>query len=545
MIRGLVAKDLRRGLGANAVLFGFFFVTALLACGGAGTAARLLGATDSLFAAAAAPDAVQMSSGEIDESQIAEFAASRPEVEDYLVSKAAIATGDALWFGDATQADSSSVMEYYFVTQNSSFDRLLGLDNKPVQVAPGQIGVPIYDMLRHGLRTGDRLRVKTPAGEMSFAITSFLRDAQMNPAMISSKRLLVAPADLGRLSELLAQSEHLIEFRLSPGASTAAFLDAYREAGLPQAGPSVDAGLLRAAAFLSDGLVVAVLLLASLLLLIIGVICLRFAVVSAIAASYRELGVLRAIGAPLGFIRRVFSAKYIALAAAGCLLGWSGALVLAPSLTQDALLYTGEPASPVGMLIAASGAGAGLFTVVAASCWLAVRAVGKVSATQALRDGMIGGAQPGRRRWPLSSGRSPVTWYLGLRDLHLRPQAYLVPLAVFAIAAFLLIVPVNFLATANSPTFVQYMGIGLSEVRLDAPVNGDNPELPSQVMARIAGDPDIGRAAQTTVYRCALLPATGQATTSLVETGDFETFPVAYLEGRAPAARGELALSRI
>ena len=544
MIRRMLTGELRRNIGASVVLSGFFFVTVLLASGGAGTAARLLGAVDELFVAARAPDVVQLSTGDVDESQIVAFADRRPEVVDWLVSPAAVATGDALWFGDSSEADSFSVMDHYFVTQNDRFDVLLGLDGKPVHVEPGQIGVPIYDMVRHNLSIGDSIQVKTASGEMSFVISSFARDAQMNPAILSSKRFVVAASDLEELRGVPPSSEYLIEFRLAPGTSTAAFMDDYRTAGLPQAGPSVDAGLLRTASFLSDGLVVVVLLLVGLLLLVIGIICLRFAVTSAIQSSYRELGVLRAIGAPLGFIRRSFSAKYVVLAAAGCLIGWVGALALVPRLTANALLYTGPPASPAGMLVASAVAAAVLFVVVIVSCLLAVRAVGRVSATEALREGITGG--PGSRRWrawSLARGRTPVTWYLGMRDLHLRPRSYLVPLVVFVIATFLLIVPVNFLTTATAPSFVQYMGMGRSQVRLDAPAGGSDPALPEQVMARVSNDSRVVQAAQVTTYRCALMPDSGEEATTLVQTGDFDAFPITYLEGRSPTTSGELALS--
>ncbi|PRI11711.1 FtsX-like permease family protein [Leucobacter massiliensis] len=543
MIRRLLAGDLRRGLGASLVLLGLFFATTLLAAGGAGTAARLLGAVDGFFAAAHAPDVVQMTSGDVDTARIAEFAESRPEVADWMVSRAVVATGEKLWFGDATAPDSASVVDHYFVTQSPDFDLLLDLDNAAVRVEPGQIGVPVSDMLRHGLRIGDPVRVHTWAGELSLLVSSFVRDAQMNPALVSSKRFVVAPEDLRRLEGLIPSAEHLIEFRLQPEASTTEFMDAYRAAGLPQSGPAVDAALLRTMAFLGEGLVAVVLLLVSLLLLVIGIICLRFAVASAVHAASRELGVLRAIGAPPGFISRAFAAKYLLLAGAGAVLGCSAALLLVPVLTEQALLYTGPPAGPGATLLTVSLASAAMFGIVAVSCLISVRAAGRVPPSEALRHGAMGRSAGRWRRWSLARSRVPVTWYLGVRELQLRPRAYLVPLGVFTVAAFLLVVPVNFLTTVSSPGFVQYLGVGASQARLDAPLGSGDPGLPERVIARVGADPRIASAALLTTSRCAIRPASGEAETSLVTTGRHDLFPVSYLEGRAPSARGEVALS--
>jgi len=541
MIWSMLVKDVARNKAANTVLVGLFALTILLACTAAGMSARLVGSVNVLFTVARTPDVVQMTKSQVSPDTVDAFAKGHSEVMYWQVSSAAVATGESLWFGDETTPDAASVMEYYFVAQNSSFDLLLGMDNQPVQIEPGQIGVSVYDMIRHHLRIGDKVKVSTASGEMVFNISTFVRDSMMNPAMISSKRFVVAESDLAQVMMMLPQSESLVEFRLTSGTSTSQFMDAYRVAGLPQDGPSVDIGLLRSVTMLSDGLVIVVLLLVSLLLLVIGVISLRFAISTAIQNSFQELSTLKAIGAPQSFIRWSFSAKYLLLAAAASIVGGASSVWLSVRLTAQATQETGGPTSSSAMIMVIVGVSVGLLAVTVGSCQLAVRSLNKVSAAQSLRVASIG--MEHWRRWRLASSRTPLSWYFACRDLQLRPRRYLVPLIVFTIAAILVIVPVNFWTTISSTSFVQYMGIGQSDLRFDAPVDSSDLQLvTTNLMTSLNSDLRITQAASFTTYRCAIVPPGQPQTATLVEAGDPTAFPITYLSGHTPGS-GEIALS--
>src|SRR5690606_13703957 len=70
--------------------------------------------------------------------------------------------------------------------------------------------------------------------------------------------------------------EYLIEFRLKDTADIGAFEAAYASAGLEANGPAVTYSLFIMINALSDGLMIAVILLVSLLVVAIALMCIRF-----------------------------------------------------------------------------------------------------------------------------------------------------------------------------------------------------------------------------------------------------------------------------
>ena len=69
-------------------------------------------------------------------------------------------------------------------------------------------------------------------------VAGFIRDAQMNSMMASSKRFLVSEKDYRALTDQ-GQEEYLIEFLLDDGADINNFQSDYLDQGLPCNGPGV------------------------------------------------------------------------------------------------------------------------------------------------------------------------------------------------------------------------------------------------------------------------------------------------------------------
>lgn len=97
----------------------------------------------------------------------------------------------------------------------------------------------------------------------------------MNAMMASSKRFLVCGADYERLKSA-GSEEYLIEFLLEEGADVHALATAYTDAGLLANGPAITKPLIRMMNGLSDGLMILVILLVSVVVLLISMLCIRF-----------------------------------------------------------------------------------------------------------------------------------------------------------------------------------------------------------------------------------------------------------------------------
>jgi putative ABC transport system permease protein len=249
--------------------------------------------------------------------------------------------GSTLYLGDNQTAEENSIMDISFVTQNSSFDFLLDLNGDIIQVSPGEIAVPIHYMQRDGLKVGDTVRISDETFDRTFSIAAFVRDAQMNPSIVHSKRFLVHENDYSALKEHMAETEYLIEFLLTDAGQVDTFSRAYQSSGLPKKGTAVDHNLLKTLNGLSDGIVAGVVIVLSLLLMIIAILCLRFTILATIEEDYKEIGVMKAIGIARGDIKRIYLAKYAVMGALGAVFGYLGSLLVNQVLSDSIMLYIG------------------------------------------------------------------------------------------------------------------------------------------------------------------------------------------------------------
>ena len=188
------------------MVFVFILLAAWFAAGGSNLIVELSSSLNALFATARAPHFVQMHAGDIDQAEIDRWAAANSLIKAQQTVEMITVDGSDLYFGESQTAEENSIMDISFVQQNNAFDFLLDLDNRIIQVASGEIAVPIYYMQQKNLKIGDAVRISHQSYTMNFTIAAFVRDAQMNPAIVHSKRFVVHEADYARLAEYIHYS---------------------------------------------------------------------------------------------------------------------------------------------------------------------------------------------------------------------------------------------------------------------------------------------------------------------------------------------------
>jgi putative ABC transport system permease protein len=435
-------------------------------------------------------------------------------------------------------------MDISFVVQNERFDFLLDERNRPMLPEPGEIGVPLYYREARNLAEGDRVRIDTGSFSREFRIAGFVRDAQMNPSVIHSKRFLVHRREYAALRNSLPDTEYLLEFRLADPNRTSELAAAYTEAGLPDRGPSVDHRLFRIFNALTDGMVVAVVFVLSLLLMLIAVLCLRFTIVSTVEEDYREIGVMKAIGMGSREIRRVYLAKYIALGGFASLAGYLAALAASPVLTANITVFLGSAEPSLVLQLFPAIAALIVCVMVVGSADLVLHRVRRISAVEALRSGTV---ESGLGRFgvlPLRTGRrGGVNLVLGVRDVAQRPRLFVLVVAVFAVCSAIILVPFHFHSTMTDPSLISYMGIGRSDIRIDLRQTGLGRARFDRMVAAVAADPEIALYSPLVTARFTLVKEDGTPESIAVETGDFSRFPLEFVSGSAPHQEHQIALS--
>lgn len=470
---------------------------------------NLTGAIDHLMEKAKTPDYLQMHTGEINADEIKEFALSRPEVADYQIIKFLNLENSILMLGEQSLLDSTQ--DNGISVQGDGFDFMMDLNNELPKVKPGEVFVPVcYESLYH-VKIGDDMGI----GDRKLKVAGFIRDSQMNSMMASSKRFLVCEEDYEHLKSL-GSEEYLIEFLFTEDADSNALKAAYENANLPMNGPTITRPLIKMMNTLSDGIMIMIILLISALILLISLVCIRFMLLTRVAAEADEVGIMKAIGISGNDIKNMFLRRYNPLVLAGAAIGVVISIsAFGPLSAQMQKLY-GVSANGFGKFFYAVLSAVFIGVVIILFVLRILKKLNEMTALKALTRN----AEEGKKK-----------------------NNKLCIVLVLAIAVFLMVIPSNLYSTLSSPEFVTYMGIGNGEIRMDMRQGEEAGVDFEKIGKRLSEDTDVKEYA---LYQTNSIPvklSDGTNMNMLMEQGDHRKFPVTYSKGCAPAHEGEAALS--
>lgn len=533
----IVRNDMANSKLITGMTMLFVAVAALLVTLSAVLMVHLTSAIDTLMKQAETSHFLQMHAGEIDQVRLTEFAEQNKYVDEYQMNEFLNVEGSKIHIAGTTLAH--SVQDNGFSTQSEKFDYLLDLDGHVIEVANGDIYVPVSYWKDGIADLGDTVIVQ----DQTFTIAGFLRDSQMNSMLASSKRFLVSEQDYAAIQEA-GTVEYLIEFRLKNLADLKKFEEAYTSAGLEANGPTITYKLFQMLNAISDGLMIAVILLISVLVVAIAFMCIRFTLLTKIEEDYREIGVMKAIGLRVADIQKMYLAKYGVIAVIGCMLGFACSFFLRDILLENIRLFMGET-DKVSLIWLFTGLGLLLvFFVIMSYVRSVLKQFRKLSATQAMRFGTTQGKVQHAKLLNLSANkRLPINLFLGMKDVLSRKTLYATMLAVLVLATFIIIVPQNLHNTIAAKSFITYMGIGNSDIRIDIPQGKQNEQQVAAVKDRLEHDTAIKNYTVLTTKKFTTIAEDGTAQNLKIELGDHTIFPLEYAHGEAPVAPNEVALS--
>ena len=509
MERRMIINDIKANKLVSAATCIFMAVTAMLLGLSILLYASLADSIDSLMTEAKTPDFLQMHTGELDEDAVYSFSQQREDVEAMQVCTFLNLQNSQISIGN--ESFENNMQDNGLSCQSSLFDYLVDADNKVIYPSEGEVYVPVCYRKEYGIEAGDVMRI----GTEELTVAGFLRDSQMNSMMASSKRFLVSEPDYERIRPL-GSEEYLIEFRLKDGSDINAFATAYKDAGLPDNGPTITYPLIRMMNALSDGMMILVILLVSVVVLLISMLCIRYIILTQLEKDKTGIGMLKAVGISRRDIRKLYMSKYLILSVVGCMTGVIAAIITAkPVGAQMRELYgnAGNTGLIYALMILGALAAEG---VILLSVSRLLHRTDRISAADALY---------GRG----SFGKKKNLW--------------LPAMIITAAAMFMILVPQNMKSTIEAPEFVTYMGIGESHIRIDIRQTGNVRKIAGEVTEDIGHDNRVRDYVlmETGSYRTIL--QNGSSYDLMIENGDHSRFPVRYTEGRYPENDREIALS--
>ena len=534
-----IRNDILRNKAITLTIMMFVAAAAMLVSLAAILVINLSGAIDTMMNQAKTPHFMQMHSGEMDSARLTAFVEQHNEIEEYQVLEFLNIDGAQIVFEEGSLA--GSVQDNGISVQGEKFDYLLDLDSNVIQVSDGEIYVPIPYMQDGLANIGDKVQV---AGK-EFTVAGFVRDLQMNSLLSSSKRFLVSENDYEEIRDF-GSVEYLIEFRLTDLSVLSTFETAYTSAGFESNGPTITYPLFKMLNGLSDGMMIGVILLISALVIAVAFLCIRFTLLAKIEEDYREIGVMKAIGLRVSDIKKIYLVKYAAIAALGSILGFALSFVFRGMLLENIRLYMGESDSASSALLFGMICVTLVFLAIIAYVNGVLGRFRKIPPAEAIRFGVSQEKPSGGKFFSLSMNRILSTnVFLGMKDVLARKKLYATMLAVLVISAFIIIVPQNLHNTISSNDFITYLGIGISDLRIDIQQTANLNEKVAEIATAMENDNAISKYVVLTTKTFTVKMDDGSEERIKVELGDHSVFPLAYAEGRAPAAENEIALSSI
>ncbi|OME77914.1 ABC transporter permease [Paenibacillus sp. FSL A5-0031] len=540
MFSRIIRNDIFKSKAITVTTMVFVAASAMLVSLAAILVVNLSGALDTLMTQAKTPHFMQMHSGEIDTARLTAFAEQNSSVDEFQVAEFLNIDGAEIILGDNSLAN--SVQDNGLSVQSGKFDYLLDLDGNVINVSDGEIYVPVSYLKDNTAKISD----KAVISGKEFTVKGFLRDSTMNSSLSASKRFLVSSNDYAEIKSL-GNIEYLIEFRLKDMSALGAFETAYASAGLEMNGPTVTYSLFKMMNAISDGMMIGVILLVSLLVVVVAFMCIRFTLLAKIEDDYREIGVMKAIGLRVSDIKKIYLAKYMAIAAAGSILGFVLSFVFKGMLLENIRLYMGESKNSsfavvlgiIGILL--------VFLAIMAYVNGVLKRFRKISAAEAIRFGTSQDKNRGAKRFTLSGSRlfNTTNIFLGIKDVLSRKRLYATMLAVLVISAFIMIVPQNLYNTISSKSFISYMGIGNYDLRIQTNNIDNISGKVTEIVETMKSDQAISKVGVLTTKTFKAKTENGSEENIKIELGDHSIFPIVYSKGKAPAANDEIAFSTI
>ena len=510
----------------NIALFIMLSVAFLSAAGQ--LALRLTISIEQLLETSKTPHILQMHVGEIDLQRMQNFVNSHSEIEEYQILNFLNIDNSLLSFNEKELKD--SVYDNGFSIQSKKFDYLLDLDGNLIQADIGEVYVPIFYMSSGIAEKGDMLNI----GTHSLKVAGFVRDSQMNSSLSVSKRFIIHEEDYKKI-ENFGFVEHLIEFRLKDINDSSEIETAYTQEKLESEGPPLMTyALFKVVNAFSDGITIFSLIILSILIIGISLLCIRFSLLAKLEEDYKELAVLKAIGIPFKEIKKIFLGKYIFIAILASILGFLVSFIIQIPLSENIKTFFGESQTGLKEIII------GILTC------LAVFSIMFFSMSKIAKRIKKPVFELEEKASPLKIiSNFNLIFKLAFSDFISRRKIYLTIAAVFILSVFILTFPMTLYSTISDKSFVNYLGLGDYDIRIDISNADERKTEIKLLLQELNKNTSINKLEVFNGTRVGYKTESGNIENFWIDSGKHESFPIKYVEGRAPLYENEISLSKL
>lgn len=544
----LIKNDFRKNPWSNGILLLFISLAAAIAVTVTLMLTQLFSSISSMYETANPPHFLQMHKGELVQSDLDAFNSGYEGLEHWQTVSMINLYGDDITISNENGkyfSLSDCGLDISFVKQNEEYDVLLDENRNPLKIEPSEIGVPVILLDEFDIAPGDTVTLSSETMTRSFTVTAYVYDGQMNSTLCSSTRFLISDEDFDTLFGSMGETEYLIEAWLSDSSQSSAYQTAYEQSSLnlPKNGQAITYTMIFLLSALTDLLTAIVFLMAGVLLIVIALVCLRYAVLAELEDDMREIGTMKAMGISKKGICGLYLIKIRILTIVGLVIGFPAGLFCLSLVTRHISRTFGSQPLRLQCVVPAVLAVVLVYGIILLFSRKILSRLGKAAVIDLLVTEKGFGHRPKVKDGLRRARRLPFNFLLGLHEAH---QGYGIIFALLLIVSFLVIVPLRTVQTMEDDEFAAYMGSPICDLLLEVE-QGDSLER-RRLLAEtlLQKETAVGRVQSIDTLRRVRLQALGGDGEIIgihIDTGKNAGTGLKYLFGESPKNDAEIALS--
>lgn len=543
----LLKNDFKKNPWNNGILLLFITLAAMIAVTVTLMLTQLFTSISSMYETANPPHFLQMHKGEFSQTDIDEFNRGYEGIRHWQTVPMITVYSDELTVsedGGKRFSLADCRLDISLVRQNKQYDVLLDEGRKPLEINPGEIGVPVILLDEFDIAVGDTVTLCKGGITKDFTVSAYVYDGQMNSTLCSSTRFLISDSDFEALQGNAGETEYLIEAWFADSSQASDYQSVYEQSdlNLPKNGQAITYTMIFLLSALTDLLMAVVFLLAGILLIVIALVCLRYAVLAELTDDMREIGAMKAVGISKKGIIGLYLGKIRILTAVGCVLGFVLAGLTVSLLTGHISRTFGGQSLGARERILSVFVAVLVYGIILLFSRKILSRLGKATIIDLLVTEK-GFEQQAKIKDGLRRSKLPVNLLIGLHEVR---HGYGIIFSLLLVVSILITVPLRTVQTMKNDEFVTYMGSSVCDLLLEVEQGEDLEQRNRQVETLLQTAAEQGTVRKIDPLRRVRLQAVredGKAVGIHIDTGKSAGAGLKYLVGKNPQIDTEIALS--
>lgn len=551
MYWNILKKDLKRKKTMNMILFLFIILATMFVSSSVNNILTVSTALDDYFEKAGIPDlTVATKAMGTSEDQIADILGKQDCVSSYGIEPVIyIDTSSTMADGRAIKISATGIL---MASENVQLNYFDVNDNRITDVEQGHIYLSKIDMETAGLAIGDKLTVTVGETSLDFVIDGCIKDAFLGSPMMGMCRFLINETDYE-------------EFASDPAAAgfkgNICYISTEDTKALKQALNKTDSNIIFSGdksfikmTYFIYMVIVGCLLMASVCLILIALVVLRFTIAFTLSEEYRQIGVMKAIGIKPAKIRGLYLVKYFALSVTGSVIGLFCGIpfghVMLKSVSQS-IVMENQNHYLINILCALAVLG-----IIMLFCLGCTKKVQKFTPVDAIRNGSKGENFKSKGILKLYKSRLRPAEFMAFHDIFSGMRRYFIMFLSFTLSITLIIIIVNTINTLKSDRLLPLISTTISDVYIENPndnysdfytENGHDKEREQlkEIEDMLEDNGIPAQCALETMFKLSLINGDKSYKSLVFQGTGTTTDQYVYIQGTPPQNADEVAITGI